>query len=448
MMFPGDVITIPSLAALTSIICSTLGDDVWREDATTIKFEETIAELCGLPSGIFCVSCTAANQFALHALLEGESASSKGILCDASAHIAKHEQGGLAWIGGAILQPVTPRNGLYLTLEDVQDMAVIASDSSTTEVLTKVIVLENTIGGVIVPLHEVQHISSWARQHGIRIHLDGARLWHAVSKKGGPKLQDYCQLCDTVALDFSKIIGAPGGTMVVGHQHVIDLVRQIRRPMGTVGQLGVLVAAAEGAFMEQFGLDNPHGGNTIRDVHRMARRVAKMWIDEGGKLMKPADTNVVWIDLQSVGLDRKAFDARAAQFGIRTDGPRLVFHHQVQEKVIYKLGILFANLLVHHTNGTTTGTLLNSAINNVPISAGGATRTWLSDVHNIQWKLSTSDQLYYHTECLNDDHLDRGENLPQNVCADPESYRTLRADMDKKVSKNRILAWASTDVYI
>ena len=93
---------------------------------------------------------------------------------------------------------------------------------------------------------------------------------------GGPKLQDYCQLFDTVSLDFGKIIGAPGGTMVVSSQCVIDLAGQIQKPMGTAGQLGVLVAAAEGAFMERFGLDNPYDRNTIRDVHRTTRRVARM----------------------------------------------------------------------------------------------------------------------------------------------------------------------------
>ncbi|CAF9905546.1 MAG: hypothetical protein GOMPHAMPRED_003253 [Gomphillus americanus] len=160
---------------------------------------------------------------------------------------------------------------------------------------------------------------------------------------GGPKLQDYCQLFDTVSLDFGKIIGAPGGTMVVSSQCVIDLAGQIQKPMGTAGQLGVLVAAAEGAFMERFGLDNPYDRNTIRDVHRTTRRVARI-----------------------TGLDREAFDTRAAQFGIKTDGPKLALHHQIQEEAIQRLGTLFANLLGHRANRTITGSLVDSTSNSVP----------------------------------------------------------------------------------
>jgi threonine aldolase len=249
----------------------------------------------------------------------------------------------LSWIRGATLQLATASNDKYITLEDVQTNAVLSSVNG--KVPTKIIVLENTIGGIIVPLDEVRKISIWAREHEIRVHMDGARLWHAAAELGGPTLRDYCELCDSVALDFSKAICAPGGTMLVADGHTIKTARQLRKPMGTIGQLGILTSAAEAAFKEQFGLGILNGNSTIRDLHIMTRRVARMWTDRGGSLVKPTETNMIWLDLPSIGLDREEFNETAKQFGIKSDGQRLVLHQQVSEEAIQRLGALFDCLL-------------------------------------------------------------------------------------------------------
>lgn len=153
---------------------STLGDDVYHEDETTTNFEAEIAASMKKEAGLFVSSGTMGNQLALRAHLTQPPHS---VLCDFRAHIATSEAGGAAMLSQALLQTVIPKNGLYLTLEDVKKRTILSDDVHGAP--TKVIALENTIGGVIFPLAEVQRISAFAREHGIKMHLDGARLWNA-----------------------------------------------------------------------------------------------------------------------------------------------------------------------------------------------------------------------------------------------------------------------------
>lgn len=111
-------------------------------------------------------------------------------------------------MSGAAVQQVRPSNGRYMRLEDIIKKAVISYDVHKCP--TQVISIENTADGSIVPLDEMKRISEWARRHGIKLHLDGARLWEAVAAGAG-SLKDYCTLCDLVCLDFSKNLGGTYG---------------------------------------------------------------------------------------------------------------------------------------------------------------------------------------------------------------------------------------------
>lgn len=327
---------------LRSIIETTLHDDVYREDPTTASFENHVAELTGHSAGMFVLSGTMANQVSLRTLL---SQPPYAILCDARAHILHWEAGGIA-SGGAMVQSVPPSNGEFLTLEDIQRKVVLSDDVHKCP--TKVIALENTISGLIHPLSETQRISKWARNNGLKLHLDGARLWEAVAAGSG-SLRDYAHCFDSVALDFSKGLGAPMGAIVVGDNEFINRARRIRKSMGGgMRQAGVLSAAARAALDETFGplSSGADVGGKLGAVHNLARRVADMWIRRGGKLRRRVQTNIVWLDLNDAGVVEEIFQAVGRRQGIKVDGCRIVLHYQISDEGISRLGQTFDEILL------------------------------------------------------------------------------------------------------
>jgi threonine aldolase len=323
-----------------STITTTLSDDVFREDPTTLSFEQDIASRCNLPSAAFVITGTMANQLGLRTLLTQPP---HAILTASHSHIVENEAGGPAFLSGAMMQCVQPKNGLYLTLQDIQNHAILSDNVHKCP--TRVISLENTISGIIVPLHEMQEISTWCRSNDIRLHLDGARLFEAVASGAG-SLADYCSLFDTVALDFSKDLGAPMGAMLLGSNATITQARRIRKSIGGgMRQAGVLTAAAQVAVDENFG-DGEWGSKSgkLRVVHERAKRVGRMWEARGGKLQKMVQTNQVWMDLDGVGATAEEWNVIGERRGLLLDGPRLVLHHQITEDATDRLDLAFADL--------------------------------------------------------------------------------------------------------
>jgi threonine aldolase len=337
----GDVITTPSLRMLAAIVNTTLRDDVFREDTTTMDFESEIAAMCGHAAGLFTITGTMANQLGLRTLLTQPP---HAILADSKAHILTNEAGGPAFMSGAMIQAIEPSNGKYLALEDIEANAVLTDNIHKCP--TRVIVLENTISGVIVPLSEMAKISQWARTNDVRIHLDGARLFEAVAAGAG-SLQEYCRLVDTVSLDFSKDLGAPMGAMLLGGNEKIAQARRIRKSIGGgMRQAGVLSAAARVAVEDQFGPDDNGQSGKLRRVHEKAKEVGQMWQNKGGKLTKDVETNQVWIDLQTLGIKDQEWNEIGRDLDVDLDGPRLVLHHQIGEDAIQRLGRAFDTVLL------------------------------------------------------------------------------------------------------
>jgi threonine aldolase len=332
----GDVITTPSLRMLAAIVNTSLRDDVFGEDTTTMEFESDIAARCGQEVGLFTITGTMANQLGLRTLLTQPP---HAILANAQAHILTNEAGGPAFMSGAMIQAVEPSNGKYLTLEDIEANAVLTDNIHKCP--TRVVALENTISGAIVPLSEMIRISGWARKNDVMLHLDGARLFEAVAAGAG-SLRDYCQLVDTVTLDFSKDLGAPMGAMLLGKKEHIAQARRIRKSIGGgMRQAGVLSAAARVAVEEQFGPGDRGQAIKLCRVHKMAKDVGKMWESRGGKVTKDIETNQVWIDLHTMGIKSEEWNEIGRKHGVKLDGPRLVLHHQISEEGIRKLGLVF-----------------------------------------------------------------------------------------------------------
>jgi threonine aldolase len=193
--------------------------------------------------------------------------------------------GGMATLSQAMVQPVWPRNSPNLTLEDVQREVVLGNDVHYAP--TRVIALENTYGGTILPLKEVQRISDYARAHDIRIHCDGARLWNAVAAGAG-SFREYGAAFDSISLCFSKGIGAPVGSILVGSKSFVERARWIRKSIGGgMRQTGIIAGAARAALDEVF--------PKLVATHETARDIEKHLHSLGLKTVLPVETNMIFI---------------------------------------------------------------------------------------------------------------------------------------------------------
>jgi threonine aldolase len=317
---------------LAAIQNTTLLDDVFLEDPTTNDLEAHMASLTSHEAALFVLSGTMGNQLALRAHLTQPPHS---ILCDYRAHILEWEAGGVASLCGALVRGVVPSNGVYLTLEDVKKNVKLGDEIHGAP--TRVIALENTLGGTIMPLSEVRKISAFAKEYGIKLHLDGARFWEAVVAGAG-SLPDFTKEFDSVSLCFSKGLGAPVGSILVGKKAFIKHARWVRKSIGGgLRQPGVVTAAARIAVDETFG-KGPNGeGGLLKGSHVMAKRIATLWESMGGKLGKPTETNMVWFDLETAGWSEEEFVELGKEHGLRLLGGRLVVHYQIGEEAVERL---------------------------------------------------------------------------------------------------------------
>jgi threonine aldolase len=236
-----------------------------------------------------------------------------------------------------MMQPIDAKNGTYLTLEDVQKYAVLSDDVHACP--TRVISLENTLNGAIMPLSEVRRISAWARENGIIMHLDGARLWEAVAAGAG-SLKEFCAEFDSISLCFSKGLGAPIGSIIVGTKAFIKRSRWIRKSIGGgLRQAGVVAAPARVAVEETF------LGGKLAQSHENAKRIQKIWTDLGGKLQYPVDTNMVWLDLAAHNVDLNHFIELGDKYGVKVRAGRFVVHYQIGEEAIERVRKVFTDAL-------------------------------------------------------------------------------------------------------
>ncbi|KAL3473332.1 pyridoxal phosphate-dependent transferase [Aspergillus californicus] len=331
-----DTMTKPTPAMLEAICQTTLLDDVFEEDPVTNDLQSYVAKRTGHDASLLVMSGTMGNQVAIRTHLVDPPYS---VVCDHRSHIICYEAGGVsAWTGATVI-PLVPKNGTYLTLEDVKKRVVISDNIHSCP--TKLISLENTLDGMIMPLEEARRTTEWAHKNGIKVHLDGARLWEAVASGAG-SLPDYTSLFDSVSLCFSKGLGAPIGSIIVGSDTFIKKARWFRKSIGGgARQTGILAAAARVALDETFGTDAHGQQGRLRETHIKAKRVAEMWTNRGGKLACSVDTNMVWLDIEDSGVGPNDLAEIGKEKGLQLLGNRIVIHYQVSDDAISKLEQVF-----------------------------------------------------------------------------------------------------------
>ena len=309
-----DTLTRPSEDMRAAMARAEVGDDVYGEDPTVNELEERVADLFGHEAALFTPTGSMANVLAVGSLV----APGQEVLCESSAHIARAELGAHGAFGGVTMRTWTHPRG-QVDLPALRSM--FAPDMGPFFVPTAAISVENThnfAGGAVVPLDDLRDLREWATGVGTRIHLDGARLWHAAVATG-TALVEYGAVADVLSVALSKGLGAPVGSLMVGSADAIAEARVRRKRMGGgMRQVGILAAAG------LFALD--HHLDRLAEDHAHARLLAEACgLDPDG-----VDTNIVVVRRS----DAADFVAAAAEQDVRIAavGPeavRMVTHLDV-----------------------------------------------------------------------------------------------------------------------
>lgn len=278
-----DTVTRPSPAMRRAMAEADVGDDVYGEDPTAHKLERTVADLLGKEAALFVPTGTMANQIALllHCRPGDEVVVGEGTHC-----MAFESGAAAAWAG--VQFSIAGQGGLF-------DVAALdGAVHAPADLLPRpsLVLLENThnrAGGAIWPEAQARAVSERARALGLAVHLDGARLWN-VAAASGTSLAALAGIADTVSVCFSKGLGAPVGSALVGSRDAIKAARRLRKMMGAgMRQVGVLCAAALYAV--------EHHRERLREDHALAQKLASKLADVPGLSVHPVDTNIVLIDV-------------------------------------------------------------------------------------------------------------------------------------------------------
>ncbi|MGE8689444.1 MAG: low-specificity L-threonine aldolase [Achromobacter sp.] len=310
-----DTVTRPSAAMLQAMVAAPLGDDVMGDDPTVIRLQEAVAERAGKAAGLFFPSGTQSNLGALMA----HCGRGDEYLVGQLAHTYKYEGGGAAVLGSIQPQPIEHAEDGSLPLEKLA--AALKPEGDPHFARTRLLALENTFHGKLIPASYVQAATDWARQHGLATHLDGARVFNAAVASGKPVV-DLCRPFDSVSICFSKGLGAPVGSVLVGSAELIARARRWRKMLGGgLRQAGVLAAACLYAL--------EHNVERLAEDHENARLLAEGLRGVPGVKVLSQDTNMVFVQVEPALCDglTAALDAQNIKMRAVYGGPtRLVTH--------------------------------------------------------------------------------------------------------------------------
>ncbi len=314
-----DTVTQPTAAMRAAMLAAEVGDDVYGEDPTVAKLQQRLADDLGFEAGLFVPSGTQSNLCGLLAHCQrGDE-----YLVGADAHTYKFEGGGAAVLGSIQPQPIPHAADGTLPL-DALDAAVKPDDPHFAR--TRMLALENTWHGRVLPQGYVIEAAAWARSRGLGVHLDGARLFNAAVASS-KSARELAAPFDSVSVCLSKGLGAPVGSVLVGSSELIKSAKRWRKMLGGgMRQSGILAAAG------LYALD--HHVARLADDHARAARLAQGLQDIAGIRVVAQHTNMVFIDVARERL--RALDAHLRERGVRASigylpTVRLVTHLDIDD---------------------------------------------------------------------------------------------------------------------
>lgn len=317
-----DTVTRPTPAMRAAMAAAEVGDDVYGEDPTVNRLEEAAAAVFGKEAALFVPSGTMGNQIAIRL----HTQHGQEVICEARAHVLDWEMAMVAAFSGCVPRTVAAERGI-LTWEKVRQAI---APKIYYRAQTGLICIENThnmAGGTVTPLPVLREIWAGAREAGLPVHLDGARIFNAAAALG-VGVAELTSGFDTVMFCLSKGLGAPVGSMLVGSRVAMERARAFRKALGGgMRQVGILAAAGLIALGEM--------PARLVDDHANARLLAKAVASEPAAEidLKTVETNIVIFTLRNGG-DAAAFCAALKQRGVLVSaigphGVRFVTHYDV-----------------------------------------------------------------------------------------------------------------------
>jgi threonine aldolase len=327
-----DTVTKPTPAMRRAMAEAEVGDDVYGEDPTVRRLEERVAEMLGKPASLFLPSGTMGNTIGikLHTR-HGEE-----VVCDHRAHILDWEMSMTAWFSGCLARPIPTEDGV-LRWSDIEPVVRSTTGFPAPTAMVNIEHPHNMGGGTLFPIDGIETICDRAHDRGLKVHMDGARLFNAVAASGLSAARIVAKT-DTVMFCLSKGLGAPVGSMLAGDAATMAEARLYRKRLGGgMRQAGILAAAGLVA------LEHPE---TLAEDHANARLMAERIGMDPGKIQ----TNIVIFDIAKTGLTPADFLARLKDQGVLAGSIggtriRLVTHLDVSREDCVKAGEAIAALL-------------------------------------------------------------------------------------------------------
>ncbi len=301
-----DTVTLPTGEMKEAMVSAPLGDDVYGEDPTTNAFQEEMAALFGMEAGLFVPTGVLGNQLALKAWTQpGDE-----VIVERESHIFNYETAAPALMSALQLNTVPTRRGVYA----LDDLAAAIRPSKYYYPRTSLVCIENThnrYGGTLYGIERIRELQRFCAERKLRLHLDGARIWNA-HVASGTKLRAYGEAVDSISICFSKGLGAPMGSMLLGPRDFIARAHKFRKIFGGgMRQTGIMAAAAQHAVRHHLPL--------MEKDHERARVLAEalqhcdgFFVDESR-----VQTNMVLLDFSTSALSPQNAMQMLADSGIR-----------------------------------------------------------------------------------------------------------------------------------
>ncbi len=308
-----DTLTKPTAGMLDAMMSAKVGDDVYGEDETVNELEQKLAKLFRMEDALFCPSGTMTNQIAIKCLTQPMDE----VICDQTAHVYRYEGGGIAYNSLASVRLLHGERGI-LTAEMIEQEI---NDDNIHYPKSSLVVLENTVnkgGGKCYSLTQIAEISHLCLIKGLKLHLDGARLFNALVATGENAV-NYGQYFDGISICLSKGLGAPVGSVLLGSKATIHQARRVRKVLGGgMRQAGFLAAAGI------YALD--HQVERLAQDHAHAKALAEELLKAGYvQKVVPPETNIILFDVVD-GIATKDVIAAFGKKGIicATMAPRTI----------------------------------------------------------------------------------------------------------------------------
>ena len=334
-----DTVTKPSKEVIESAITAELGDDEYIEDPTVNKLEEHCAELLNFEKGLFVSSGLMGNQISL--LIHNDPGTE--VITPHDSHIKNYEHGAAAFLSRVQFRDAQHKDGV-LDLDYVEKLIL---KSKVHKPQIKTVSIENThlaSGGSIVSFDSIKSLSSKIKEYELNLHVDGARIWHAILEDSNNK--NYGDYCDSLTFCFSKALGAPIGSMLLGSKEFIKEAREYRKKLGGgMRQVGVIASMAKTALQSR---------ESILEDHAKAKKVYDFLNvnlnNEKIQSIVYKGTNMIFLNIKNEEDPNKLLDIfynesiNAGLIGEKSI--RLVFHKDILNKDIEEI----CNKLVHSSS--------------------------------------------------------------------------------------------------